>query len=92
MCKPLFSYFISLTNTNKLDEEQLKEKKKQKLMKAGYEARERARREKEREREEKEAEERREERERNLDLRGWAARVRKEHEVCAHYWTPIYPC
>ena len=41
-----------------LDEEGLKEKKKQKLMKAGWEARVRARKEKEREREEKEAEER----------------------------------
>ena len=51
------------------------EKKKQKLMKAGYDARERARREKEREREEKEAEERREEEERNQDLSSWARKT-----------------
>ncbi|KAI0809036.1 actin-like protein Arp5p [Irpex lacteus] len=64
-----------------LDEEQLKEKKKQKLMKAGWEARERARREKEREREEREAEEKREEDERTQDLQGWSAKLRKEHET-----------
>ncbi|GJE94232.1 actin-like protein Arp5 [Phanerochaete sordida] len=64
-----------------LDEEGLKEKKKQRLMKAGYEARERARKEKEREREEREAEGRREEEEREQDLEGWATRLRKEHET-----------
>ncbi|TCD67456.1 Actin- protein 5 [Steccherinum ochraceum] len=63
-----------------LDEDQLKEKKKQKLMKAGYDARERARREKERERGEREAEERREEDEREHDLEGWALKMRKEHD------------
>ena len=50
-------------------------------MKAGFEARARARREKEREREEREAEERREVEERENDLVGWAARMRKDHEV-----------
>lgn len=64
-----------------LDEEQLKEKKKQRLMKAGYDARERAKREKEREREEREAEERREEEDRDRDLAGWASKLRKEQEV-----------
>lgn len=59
----------------------MKEKRKQKLMKAGWEARVRARKEKEREREEKEAEERREAEEREQDLEGWAERLRKEHEV-----------
>ncbi|THG96060.1 hypothetical protein EW026_g5706 [Hermanssonia centrifuga] len=63
-----------------LDEEGLKEKKKQKLMKAGYEARERARKEKEREREEREAEERREVEERDRDLVGWANKLKQEHE------------
>ncbi|KAI0089829.1 actin-like protein Arp5p [Irpex rosettiformis] len=62
-------------------DEQLKEKKRQKLMKAGWEARERARREKEREREEREAEEKREEDERSQDLQGWAAKLRKEHDT-----------
>ncbi|KAI0820631.1 actin-like protein Arp5p [Trametes gibbosa] len=64
-----------------LDEEGLKEKKKQKLLKAGHEARERAKREKEREREEREAEEKREEQERDRDLSGWATRLRKEQEA-----------
>ncbi|KAL5535093.1 ARP5 [Sanghuangporus sanghuang] len=64
-----------------LDEEALKEKRKQKMMKAGWEARERTRREKEREREEKEAEEQREAEERERDLEGWAERTRREHEA-----------
>ncbi|KAI0079049.1 actin-like protein Arp5p [Panus rudis PR-1116 ss-1] len=59
----------------------LKEKKKQKLLKAGFDARERARKEKEREREEREAEERREEEERERDLAGWASKMRREHEM-----------
>ncbi|KAG2084145.1 hypothetical protein BD769DRAFT_1539264 [Suillus cothurnatus] len=64
-----------------LDEEGIKEKKKQKLMKAGFDARARARREKEKEREEKEAEERREEEERENNFDDWAARLRREQEV-----------
>ncbi|KAL6305640.1 actin-like protein Arp5p [Sparassis latifolia] len=64
-----------------LDEDGLKEKKKQRLMKAGYDARERAKREKEREKEEREAEERREEEERDRDLAGWATKLRKEHQT-----------
>ncbi|KAF8885250.1 chromatin remodeling complex subunit [Gymnopilus junonius] len=47
-----------------LDEDGLKEKKKQKLLKAGWEARARARKEKEREKEEREREEKKEEEER----------------------------
>lgn len=72
---------LSLKDRVQLDEEGLKEKRKQKLLKAGYEARERARKEKEREREAKEAEERREEEERERDLEGWANKLRQEHEV-----------
>ncbi|KAF8816730.1 chromatin remodeling complex subunit [Phlegmacium glaucopus] len=64
-----------------LDEEGLKEKKKQKLLKAGFEARARARREKEREKEEKEREERREEEEREMDLAGWSRKLRQEQEA-----------
>ncbi|GLB36675.1 putative actin family protein [Lyophyllum shimeji] len=64
-----------------LDEEGLKEKKKQKLMKAGFEARARARREKEQERAEKELEEKREEEEREMDLTGWSRRMRQEQEA-----------
>jgi actin-related protein 5 len=59
----------------------LKEKKKQKLLKAGFEARARARREKEREKEEKERGERREEEEREMDLTGWSTKLRQEQEV-----------
>ncbi len=70
-----------LTAAVQLDEEGLKEKKKQKLMKAGYDARERAKREKEREREERVAEEKREEEERDRDLSGWASKLRKEQEA-----------
>ena len=74
-------------DTVQLDEEGLKEKKKQKLLKAGLEARARARREKEREKEEKEREERREEEEREMDLAGWSKRLRQEQEVSWHVET-----
>ncbi|KAH9913148.1 actin-like ATPase domain-containing protein [Epithele typhae] len=65
---------------DELDEDSLKEKKKQKLMKAGHEARERAKREKEREREEIAAAEKREGEERDRDLSGWSAKLRREQE------------
>ena len=64
-----------------LDEEGLKEKRKQRLLKAGFEARMRARREKEREIEEREAEERREREDRERDLSGWVNKIRREHAV-----------
>ncbi|KAF9073932.1 hypothetical protein BDP27DRAFT_1381421 [Rhodocollybia butyracea] len=64
-----------------LDEDALKEKKKQKLLKAGFEARARARKEKEKEREEREREEKKEEEEREADLAGWSARLRSEQEA-----------
>ncbi|CAK5279817.1 unnamed protein product [Mycena citricolor] len=64
-----------------LDEEGLREKKKQKLMKAGFEARARARKEKERERAEQEEAERREEQEREQDLGGWIRKMRQEQEA-----------
>ncbi|KAK7064825.1 hypothetical protein R3P38DRAFT_2826591 [Favolaschia claudopus] len=63
-----------------LDEDGLRDKKKQKLMKAGFEARARARREKEREREEREKEELKEEEERHGDLNGWVRKMRSEQE------------
>ncbi|KAG8682449.1 Nuclear actin-protein involved in chromatin remodeling [Ceratobasidium sp. 395] len=65
-----------------LDEDAIKEKRRQKLLKAGYEARIRARKEKEAARKEKEEEERRELEERTLDPAGWAAKLREDHEVC----------
>lgn len=64
-----------------LDEDGLKEKKKQRLMKAGFDARQRAKLEKEKEKEEKEREERKEEADRNADLQGWAGRLKKDQEV-----------
>ncbi|KAF8439468.1 chromatin remodeling complex subunit [Boletus edulis BED1] len=64
-----------------LDEESVKEKKKQRLLKAGWEARARARREKEKEREEKEAEEKRDEDERENNFVEWASRLRGEQEA-----------
>jgi actin-related protein 5 len=63
-----------------LDEEGLKEKKKQRLLKSGWEFRVKTKREKEREREEREAEARREEEERNEDLEGWAKKLRGQQE------------
>ncbi|KAH9985774.1 hypothetical protein BJV77DRAFT_1145686 [Russula vinacea] len=67
------------TPDDQLDEESLKEKKKQKLIKAGFEARARVRREKEKALEERAAEERKEDDERAADPSAWAARVRAEH-------------
>ncbi|KAJ8088694.1 Nuclear actin-protein involved in chromatin remodeling [Marasmius tenuissimus] len=66
---------------DQLDEEGLKEKKKQKLMRAGFEARARARKEKEREREEREREEKREEEEREADPGAWARKMKQEQEA-----------
>ncbi|KAI0056771.1 actin-like ATPase domain-containing protein [Artomyces pyxidatus] len=63
-----------------LDEESLKEKRKQKLMKAGFEARARARREKEKEREEREADEKRDEQDRERDPSAWTRKLRDEHQ------------
>ncbi|KAF7310394.1 hypothetical protein HMN09_00581400 [Mycena chlorophos] len=66
---------------DQLDEEGLKEKKKQKLLKAGSDARARARKEKEREREERERLAREEEEERQGDLGGWVRKMRAEQEA-----------
>ncbi|KAF7306352.1 hypothetical protein MIND_00426400 [Mycena indigotica] len=65
---------------DQLDEEGLKEKKKQKLLKAGSEARARARKEKEKEREERERVDRMEEEERQDDLDRWVRKMRTEQE------------
>ncbi|KAI0258664.1 actin-like ATPase domain-containing protein [Gloeopeniophorella convolvens] len=69
------------TPDDQLDEEGLKEKRKQKLMKAGFEARARVRREKERAADERAAEERRDAADREADPTAWAARARAEHET-----------
>ncbi|EJT98924.1 chromatin remodeling complex subunit [Dacryopinax primogenitus] len=64
-----------------LTEEELKEKRKQRLMKAGYDARMRARAEKEREGERKRQAEKEEEEERERDLKGWSDKLKREHEA-----------
>lgn len=66
-----------------LGEEELKEKKRQRLMKAGWEARVKIREEKKREKERVEEEIRLEEQEKATDPVGWAARMREEQEVSA---------
>ncbi|GJJ09400.1 hypothetical protein Clacol_003622 [Clathrus columnatus] len=65
----------------KLDEEGLKEKRRQKLMKAGFEARQRAHKEKEREKIQREDEARREQEERENDFETWILRIRQEHQM-----------
>ncbi|EJD55697.1 actin-like ATPase domain-containing protein [Auricularia subglabra TFB-10046 SS5] len=64
-----------------LDEDQLKEKKKQRLLKAGYEARLRVKAEKEKAKRDAEEAQRKEDEERERDLPGWCGRVRAEHEA-----------
>jgi len=64
---------------HELNDEQLKEKRRQRLMKAGYDARMRAKKEKEKEKEAKEEQERQEQIERQADPSGWAKRIRREH-------------
>jgi actin-related protein 5 len=64
-----------------LDEDQKKEKKKQRLLKAGYDARLRTREQKAVDAAERVAEEKKEEEERERDLDGWSNKLRREHEV-----------
>lgn len=64
-----------------LDEEGLKEKRRQKLVKASFEARQRVQKEKERERLQRQDEARREQQAREKDLDSWIGRVRQEHRV-----------
>lgn len=68
-----------------MDEEGVKEKRRQKLLKAGFEARQKTRREKEREKNEREEQVKREHEERERDLQAWTGRVRAEHEVCRNF-------
>jgi actin-related protein 5 len=64
-----------------LTEEDIKEKRKQRLMKAGWEARVKMREEKAREKERLALEEKKEEEERMADPDAWAKRLRLEQEV-----------
>ncbi|KAH7100193.1 actin-like ATPase domain-containing protein [Auriculariales sp. MPI-PUGE-AT-0066] len=64
-----------------LDEDQIKEKRRQRLLKAGYEGRMRAKAEKERLRREAEEAREREQQDREDDPEGWRRRVRSEHDA-----------
>ncbi|KIY51189.1 chromatin remodeling complex subunit [Fistulina hepatica ATCC 64428] len=75
------SYPLLDVPDEELDEEALKEKRKQRLMKAGFDARMRARKEKEREREEKEQEERLDRDEREHNLQEWSRKRKHEHQT-----------
>jgi actin-related protein 5 len=66
---------------HQLNEEDLKEKRRQKLMKAGYDARIRLKAEKEEERRRVEEERRRDEELRTNDFPKWLEGLRKQHEV-----------
>jgi actin-related protein 5 len=66
---------------DELDEEQIKEKRKQRLMKAGYDARMRTREQKARDAEERAADIKREEEERDRDLTGWSSKLKRDHDV-----------
>lgn len=68
---------------DELTEDEIREKRRQRLMKAGWEARVKVREEKERERERVREEERREEEERVTDPEGWARKLRLQQEVSA---------
>lgn len=68
-----------------LDEEGLKEKRKQRLMKASSDARKLQREQKMAERRLKEEAEAREQDERDRDLDAWSQKMRREHEVRFHF-------
>ncbi|CDZ96567.1 Actin-related protein-Arp5p [Phaffia rhodozyma] len=64
-----------------LNEEEIKEKRKQRLFKAGYDSRVRLRAEKAAEKIRQAEIERKDEEDRTADLEGWSAKMRAEHEV-----------
>jgi actin-related protein 5 len=72
---------MQMKMVQQLNDDQLKEKRKQRLLKAGFDARLRARKEKEREKEERDAEAEREREERERDLEAWSTRLRRRYEV-----------
>lgn len=73
-----------------LDEEGLKEKRKQKLMKASSDARKLQREQKMAQRRLKEEAEAREQDERDRDLDAWSQKMRREHEVRFHFGPSVY--
>jgi len=64
-----------------LNEDEIKEKRRQRLMKAGWEARVRAREEKRKEKDRLDEVKRQEEEFRDTDPVGWSAKMRSEQEV-----------
>jgi actin-related protein len=66
---------------SELNDEEIKEKRRQRLMKAGWEARIKAREEKRKESERQEEIRRKEEEFRETDLTGWSAQLREEQDV-----------
>jgi actin-related protein 5 len=75
-----------------LTEEEIKEKRRQRLMKAGWEARVKAREEKKREKDRQEDIKRQEEEYRQRDPTGWSDRLRAEQEVCCPYHWVVGHC
>jgi actin-related protein 5 len=65
-----------------LTEDEVKEKRRQRLMKAGWEARVKVREEKKKEKDRLDDIQRQEEEFRQSDPTGWAAKLRAEQEVC----------
>lgn len=68
---------------HELDEESIKEKRRQRLLKAGYDARQRAKAEKMEEKRQEEERRRKDEEERTQNPAGWAQNRRAEYEVSA---------
>lgn len=76
---------------HQLNEEDLKEKRRQKLMKAGYDARIRLKAEKEEERRRAEEEQRADDELRTGDFEGWLNKLRTEHRVRPALPLPLLP-
>lgn len=77
------------TPDTELNDDEIKEKRRQRLMKAGWEARVKVREEKKKEKERLEEVKRREEEFRETDPTGWAAKLRAEQEVRVHITSPL---
>ncbi|PWN37790.1 actin-like ATPase domain-containing protein [Meira miltonrushii] len=78
--KEVPTFPLADTPDDQLDEEGIKEKRKQRFLRAGYEARIRAKAEKDEEKRILEAKLKKEDDERINDPRGWAAKKRREYE------------
>lgn len=90
--KELPTYPLVNIPDSSLDEEGIKEKRRQRLMKAGYDARIRAKAEREEERVRLEEESRLDDEERKTDPVGWLKGLRKQHEVSIDRSLRGFPC